>query len=428
MDLTATFIALTGGNIRATTEEYCFEGEAIAQTNFFRRCLMVKRGLAELHRRIDRGSVLYFASLRKLNIAVISVAGAPGSTLTAGQLDEMDVVDTEALQEWNARVQALRGELQAEAPRAKSMQVHHAALLDALGQQLQRVASLLTTRRNARTWFANAQRRARVVDDDMRHALTQRRGRASASGVVVKVAVSTASKLRSLLGSTLSEGESASVGGGSVSGASVAGSSVPASPAKSAVLATSPATRATLAPQSPPTAALSSPQGSPAANRALLASGSPSQASARVATAAAKGISGLGKTGPTARRAGGAQAVTKPVSTVALDELGTTATEMLVQERAVLQRKAHSVAAEMRAAEERVTEISRLQQIISTNLAEQAQAIDNIYAACVEATDNIAAGNVHLKSSAQKLSSASWNMFLFIMICNFCLILFHVIT
>jgi t-SNARE complex subunit (syntaxin) len=75
-----------------------------------------------------------------------------------------------------------------------------------------------------------------------------------------------------------------------------------------------------------------------------------------------------------------------------------------------------------------VTEISRLQQIISTNLAEQAQAIDSIYAACVDATDSISAGNVHLRSAAQKLSSANWNMFLFIMICNFCLIVFHLIA
>ena len=73
-------------------------------------------------------------------------------------------------------------------------------------------------------------------------------------------------------------------------------------------------------------------------------------------------------------------------------------------------------------------EIARMQAVINENIARQAETLDNIYAQVVDAVDTIAEANKQLEQSAEKISSGAWNMFLFIMLCTFILLLYHVMN
>ncbi len=75
-----------------------------------------------------------------------------------------------------------------------------------------------------------------------------------------------------------------------------------------------------------------------------------------------------------------------------------------------------------------VADIAKMQTVIAQHLSSQAEMIDNIYTTTVEATDYMVAGNEQLEQSKKSLSSAAWNIFLFINMCTFCLWLFHFIA
>ena len=69
-----------------------------------------------------------------------------------------------------------------------------------------------------------------------------------------------------------------------------------------------------------------------------------------------------------------------------------------------------------------------MQAVINENIAQQAEVLDTIYNQCIEAAENIALGNKEIAESAEKVSGAAWNMFLFIMLCTFSLLLYHFIS
>lgn len=75
-----------------------------------------------------------------------------------------------------------------------------------------------------------------------------------------------------------------------------------------------------------------------------------------------------------------------------------------------------------------VVEISKMQGIITQNIVQQAELMENIYATCEEAVENIAAGNEQILQTEKRLSSGTWNMFLFLMICTMCMNLFHILN
>ena len=75
-----------------------------------------------------------------------------------------------------------------------------------------------------------------------------------------------------------------------------------------------------------------------------------------------------------------------------------------------------------------MVEISKMQGIITQNIVQQAELMENIYATCEEAVENIAAGNEQILQTEKRLSSGTWNMFLFLMICTMCMNLFHILN
>ena len=76
----------------------------------------------------------------------------------------------------------------------------------------------------------------------------------------------------------------------------------------------------------------------------------------------------------------------------------------------------------MRAAESKVVEISRLQTILTANIAQQAELIDAVYANTIEASENVVAGNDELKKAIRSSIDFRLGVFLFYIMCSFCLL------
>jgi hypothetical protein len=118
----------------------------------------------------------------------------------------------------------------------------------------------------------------------------------------------------------------------------------------------------------------------------------------------------------------------KMLNVVPAGSLTSGAMELLMQESAKLQRRDDTVMEQMRAVEAKVVDMSRMQDIISENLALQAEVVESVFTTCIEAVDDVVMGCNELKKTAALISSGTWNMFLFIMLCSMILLLFHFIT
>ena len=77
---------------------------------------------------------------------------------------------------------------------------------------------------------------------------------------------------------------------------------------------------------------------------------------------------------------------------------------------------------EVRAAESKVVEISRLQTILTANIAQQAEQIDAVYASTLEASENVVAGNDELKKAVRSSIDFRLGAFLFYLMCSLCLL------
>ena len=76
----------------------------------------------------------------------------------------------------------------------------------------------------------------------------------------------------------------------------------------------------------------------------------------------------------------------------------------------------------MRAAESKVVEISRLQTILTANIAQQAEQIDAVYASTLEASETVVAGNDELKKAVRSSIDFRLGVFLFYLMCSLCLL------
>jgi t-SNARE complex subunit (syntaxin) len=97
----------------------------------------------------------------------------------------------------------------------------------------------------------------------------------------------------------------------------------------------------------------------------------------------------------------------------------------LEQENALLMETFTSDLDEVHAASNKVTEITRLQAILASKIEEQATQLDAVYANTVEAVENVAQGNEQLRKAIRSSIDFRMGVFLFYLMCSFCLLFLH---
>ena len=80
---------------------------------------------------------------------------------------------------------------------------------------------------------------------------------------------------------------------------------------------------------------------------------------------------------------------------------------------------------EVHAASAKVTEITRLQAVLASKIEEQASQLDTVYENTVEAVENVSAGNEQLRKAVRSSIDFRMGVFLFYLLCSFCLLFLH---
>lgn len=101
-----------------------------------------------------------------------------------------------------------------------------------------------------------------------------------------------------------------------------------------------------------------------------------------------------------------------------------TATNMdeLELENATLVREFATIEDDVKAAETKVVEITRLQTVLSEKIAEQSVQLETVFENTVAAGENVAAGNDNLRQAVRSNIDFRMGVFLFYLMCAFCLL------
>lgn len=107
-----------------------------------------------------------------------------------------------------------------------------------------------------------------------------------------------------------------------------------------------------------------------------------------------------------------------------LDKLPPGRVARLEQENVLLQKEIDSMSQDVALAERRVTEIAKLQRVLSEKIEEQAEKIEQVHHTAVEATENVEMGNKHLRQSRESSQRFRWIVFGFLLFCSLMLLIF----
>lgn len=94
----------------------------------------------------------------------------------------------------------------------------------------------------------------------------------------------------------------------------------------------------------------------------------------------------------------------------------------LKQENQQLFEELTTLTDDVKLAEAKIIEVSRLQAVLSENIAQQAATIDQIYSNVVEATENVSEGNEQVKQAIKSSIDFQLGVFLFFVMCSFSLL------